>query len=234
MDHYDDQHQPQQQAEPTLIEEEPAHELYARICGVPSSRSLDRHPHHQVASNAHRPLIIRRPESFMTVNTRIPEDQKEKENRINSKSVHEFQKAMLYASAGQHDDGVKKKKMKLQAGRSRSTVALNTSQHLAIDRSNRGYRLLSRMGFREEEGGLGKRRQGRLKPILPKVKLDLRGVGSNSKSSATSKKKSKSTQQRSGQQQQYLESVRRDKTARLLLRTDISVEHEELHFALSR
>lgn len=228
----------QQQQKPAMIEEEPAHELYARLCGVlPASksslRSLDR--------RYQTPEYV--PPSITATAMNITGEAEDGDDGNIYVTTHAFQKAMLFASIVHGpEDGVKKKKRKHQAA-----SAPNTSQ-LVIDTSNRGYRLLSRMGFKEEEGGLGKWRQGRLEPILPKVKLDRRGVGSiynrrrknredplpGTVVDASSNNYTRQLQEKQVGLQYHLASVRRDKTARLMLRTDITVENEELHFALSR
>jgi hypothetical protein len=49
---------------------------------------------------------------------------------------------------------------------------------LALTSSNcRGFKLLTKMGWKEEEGGLGKRRQGPLIPVRPHGNHKQRGLG---------------------------------------------------------
>jgi len=53
---------------------------------------------------------------------------------------------------------------------------------LSLDKSNRGFQLLTKMGWRENEGGLGRNRQGTLMPVKTCLKHDKKGIGSRSRS----------------------------------------------------
>ena len=52
---------------------------------------------------------------------------------------------------------------------------------LSLDKSNKGYQLLSNLGWKENEGGLGRNRQGSLEPIQTQYKTNKRGIGSGEK-----------------------------------------------------
>mmetsp|Transcript_436 Transcript_436/g.1453 ORF Transcript_436/g.1453 Transcript_436/m.1453 type:complete len:375 (-) Transcript_436:149-1273(-) len=48
---------------------------------------------------------------------------------------------------------------------------------LALTRGNRGYQLLERMGWAEDQAGLGVERQGRVEPVRTQLRMDRRGIG---------------------------------------------------------
>jgi len=124
-----------------------------------------------------------------------------------------------------------------------STLHPSSSSSIQLNHSNKGFQLLTRLGWKEKEGGLGKNRQGVMKPVEAKLKVDRRGLGSTP---VRSKKKSaafpSSNQQKQQQSQPESKSKRRqrakekedheqrrEKKIRMLLRSDISCEFEDLY-----
>jgi hypothetical protein len=114
---------------------------------------------------------------------------------------------------------------------------------LSLDQSNKGFKLLSRLGWNEDEGGLGKQRQGTLTPFKTCLKNDRYGIGAGKKkvarvthrphqpAQAVTPKLSKAQRRRRRKAEREQEQ-RRDKRARMLLRTDVSDEYEKLYMNL--
>ena len=118
---------------------------------------------------------------------------------------------------------------------------------LLLDTSNKGFKLLSRMGWKESDGGLGRRRQGSMVPVKTVLKADKKGLGagnrvaarithparakSDSDSSEKGKKETKG-QRRKRKQEEKDRETRKAKQARMLLRTDVSDEYEQLYLQL--
>lgn len=119
------------------------------------------------------------------------------------------------------------------------------SSRLSLPRSNIGYRMLERMGWREEEGGLGKDRGGGMEPVKTVVKRDMKGVGGGPR------KKSKVTHTfrfsegcdggEEGTERdptmrelkvKLAEEKRREREIALMLNTDLSERDEELYNAV--
>jgi len=114
---------------------------------------------------------------------------------------------------------------------------------LSLDQSNKGFKLLSQMGWNEQDGGLGKRRQGNLTPIKTRIKNDKRGLGRGKKQpervthhphqraqeveAKETKAQRKRRRKAEREQDQHCQ-----KRARMLLRTDISDEYEQLYMSL--
>ena len=113
---------------------------------------------------------------------------------------------------------------------------------LSLDQSNRGFRILSQMGWKEEDGGLGKRRQGTLVPIKTRLKNDKRGLGVGKKKEervthqphqrASVEEKETKAQRRRRKKAEREEEQHRQKRARMLLRTDVTDEYEKLYMSL--
>jgi hypothetical protein len=114
---------------------------------------------------------------------------------------------------------------------------------LSLDQSNKGFKLLTRLGWNEDEGGLGKRRQGRLAPVMTCLKNDRYGIGAGKKkvahvthrpqqpAQAVTAKVTKAQRRRLREAEREQEQ-RREKRARMLLRTDVSDEYEKLYISL--
>lgn len=115
---------------------------------------------------------------------------------------------------------------------------------LSLDKTNKGYAMLSKMGWNEHEGGLGKRRQGNLTPIKTFLKNDKRGLGRVTKrekrvthyphtqQEEKQEKKETKAQRKRRRKAERERDDRRQKKARMLLRTDVSDEYEQLYMSL--
>jgi hypothetical protein len=114
---------------------------------------------------------------------------------------------------------------------------------LSLDQSNKGFRLLTRLGWSEDEGGLGKRRQGTLAPVKTCLKNDRHGIGAGKKkearvthrphqpAEAAPAKETKAQRKRQRKAEREKEQQRENR-ARMLLRTDVSDEYEKLYMSL--
>lgn len=121
--------------------------------------------------------------------------------------------------------------------RKRLAEPLEVSQ-LSLDKSNKGFQILARMGWREKDGGLGKDRQGKLSPVKTILKRNKHGLGAarsvkarvthtqdqlntkqNSKNRGRQNSNSVQKNRRNNQEQQ------RDKKARMLLSSDFPEEY---------
>jgi hypothetical protein len=114
---------------------------------------------------------------------------------------------------------------------------------LSLDQSNKGFKLLAQLGWNEDEGGLGKQRQGTLAPVKTCLKNDRYGIGAGRKKVSrithrphqpaqafTAKvSKGRRRQLRIAEREQ---EQRRGKRARMLLRTDVNDEYEKLYLSL--
>lgn len=118
---------------------------------------------------------------------------------------------------------------------------------LAIQPSNKGFKLLEKMGWKECEGGLGRNRQGSLLPVKTMLKDDKKGLG------ASPRKRARVTHRRKGKkgnntpqetkklphetkaQRKWRLRTEREKQhndakkIRLMLRTDVGDEYEKLY-----
>ena len=204
-----------------IIEEEPAHEIYARICGIQLSSTQSRRnraitvlPIHEIATSFHHSrdidLIVSEKSDALCG------DERQYDHRHSCKSV--FGKALAYAS---------------------TEVPSTQTNKLTFDKSNKGFQLLKKLGFHEEDGGLGKMRQGRLSPIEIKRKIDKRGLGvpggernisSSMVMSPREKKRSKVKHKVSNECHQI--DKQKERMVRSLLRTDVSIEHEDIFLTL--
>ena len=110
---------------------------------------------------------------------------------------------------------------------------------LSLNSSNKGFKMLEKMGWKESGGGLGKQRQGILTPVNPCLKLDHKGLGCCTKN----KKKMKvhrdgsihdnvsrtpmqpCQKRRRRQEEEQEEEARTMKRIRLLLRSDLADEY---------
>lgn len=124
--------------------------------------------------------------------------------------------------------------------------SLNSSEstsQLKLDSANRGFTLLSKLGWKESEGGLGRRRQGSLEPVKTVLKDDKKGLGTGKRKKPRithypanlkhidNKKETKRERKRRIQAESNLENWKA-KQARMMLRTDISEEYEALYMKL--
>lgn len=112
---------------------------------------------------------------------------------------------------------------------------------LLLDPSNKGFKLLQKMGWNESEGGLGRNRQGSLVPVTTVLKDNKKGLGAGKRKKArithpTRKKtddlggvkETKAQRKRRRKAEQDRES-REAKRIRMMLRTDVADEYEQLY-----
>lgn len=205
---------------PTVIEEEPAHEFYARICGKPI-KSISSQPLHASSVN-----MDDNPQALSSVPI-IPNENDEEEKKSGEEGISEFSKACKYNSTNP-----------IQY----SSLSLNQTN------CRKGFSLLEKMGWKEQDGGLGKRRQGSLCPIATKRNLNQRGLGSEKRplvGKITHLPPSSSKKQKGDQQQgpklskaerkrikrkKEERQKRSDIQVKQMLRTDLSEEYESLYW----
>lgn len=114
---------------------------------------------------------------------------------------------------------------------------------LAIQPSNKGFQLLTKMGWNESDGGLGRNRQGSLVPVKTMLKQDKKGLGAVRKKAARithptqkvlPKKKPQQQRETKARRKRRLRAEREKqqqgaKNIRLMLRTDVGDEYETLY-----
>lgn len=113
---------------------------------------------------------------------------------------------------------------------------------LSLDESNKGFKLLHKMGWNEADGGLGKKRQGSLTPVKTRIKHDKRGLGRGKKTEervthhphqqASVEVKETKAQRKRRRKAEREKEQDREKRVRMLLRTDVSDEYEQLYMGL--
>ena len=116
---------------------------------------------------------------------------------------------------------------------------------LLLGPSNKGFKLLLKMGWREEDGGLGKRRQGTLLPIKTVHKKGKLGLGASnrkeprithksmSKEGVVQDRKMTKAERKKTKRLEHEKSGQEMRKIRMMLRTDISDEHEKLYEQLN-
>lgn len=111
---------------------------------------------------------------------------------------------------------------------------------LSLDASNKGFKLLHKMGWKETDGGLGKQRQGTLTPIKTVIKNDKCGLGrkrqekqvTHQQETSVEQPKETKAQRKRRKKMEHEKEQHRQKRARMLLRTDVSDEYEQLYMSL--
>lgn len=160
----------QQPTKPIVIEEEPSHELYANLIGK-NADNIIREP----LSNLKRARGTNQVPQASSLSTIIPEENDdEAETSMSSSST----------VTGRHSAKPQETRRKEHSKTNVYKKALSPNYNapplsqLSLDKKNKGFQMLARMGFREKDGGLGKDRQGTLTPMKTVLKLDRRGLGS--------------------------------------------------------
>ena len=122
-----------------------------------------------------------------------------------------------------------------------SSSSTKTRQGISMDCSNKGYQMLLKMGWNETNGGLGKRRQGRINPITRSiVKKDKAGLGSfpstNQTTTIVQKQKQScmetKARKRRRQKEELQHKKKKEKQIRIMLRSDIPDTMEHLYLNL--
>jgi hypothetical protein len=117
--------------------------------------------------------------------------------------------------------------------------------NLLLTNSNKGFQLLQKMGWKERDGGLGRNRQGSLLPVKTvRLKDNRKGVGAQQQKckarithypapSVSTPKAQESKGQRKRRLRAERERDSRDaKKIRMILRTDVADEYEQLYTSL--
>jgi hypothetical protein len=197
--------QPQRQQQPILVEDIPSHEIYTSLLGI-KRRSPS-------------PAVVAVPSASWNNATTAPIVEME----------HDRQKIIPTTAFGQ------------TYAKSQETQLTS----LFLDRSNKGFEILTKIGWREQEGGLGKKRQGSLLPIKTVLKGEgKKGIGAGKQKTARithrfQKKETVQDDQKETKAQRNRrrhlergEASRQDKRIRMMLRTDVSDEYEQLYTKL--
>ena len=259
-----------------MIEDEPSHEIYARIIGKDASKiivskqttgrngtssSLDSATATATAAAAAAAVYSdssdSRKSAIIPLDNSIPEPLRTSasasasasascvtQSHIESKGIHSFasvyQRAMTSNpdndSNNSHNNQNNRSKHHHHQQQQQTTVARKTT--LTLDKNNKGFQLLTKMGFCEEQGGLGKARQGTLTPIHPKYNVGGKGLGllvrlpipiprstkDNNNYDMLVKKETKG-QRRKRMQEAAKKDQMRNKRARMLINSDLPDEY---------
>lgn len=153
------------------IEEEPAHELYANLVGLSSasfvnatatsSKSKSQAYEYNEDNNLGQISYSYTSTSGSCIIPDVPPVEKSPTITSSTQSRCRSQFGKFYQSALSNPAHLSK---------------------LSLDKSNRGFQLLTKMGWRESEGGLGRTRQGTLMPVKTCLKQDKKGIGSRCRS----------------------------------------------------
>lgn len=155
---------------PTIIEDEPSHEIYASligknastILGEPLSSSNKTRRNHSLLQQKALPLS-----SATAAIIPLSNDEEESYNTPSQSSASSRTKR-------------KKNPQPAEIYKRAFSPTYNapTLSQLSLDKKNRGFQMLTKMGFNEKDGGLGKHRQGQMVPVKTILKLDRKGLGS--------------------------------------------------------
>ena len=229
---------------PTVIEEEPAHEFYARIVGknvpppttaaYPPIQNLVAEENYDGSSKWRRTEV--RQEAPTRVAGRPPRSPPPHLVPLLKNCEGESEICPMTDAARLYRDAISNSPPRLSA--------------LSLDWSNRGFHMLARMGWSERGGGLGKDRDGRMAPVETFFKIDTKGLGSHRgkprithvRQDAHSGKggdKKKLGGPRCGEigvrtskhlrREANLLQCRRDRVVRMVLRDDVPPELERLY-----
>ena len=190
---------------PTIIEDEPSHEIYSSLFEGTTS---------QLSSSS----FFQNKNNIDTIHNNNNND----ENQF-CKNVIVLDNPPIRTKVYQNNVVV-----------SSSTM---TRQGISMDCSNKGYQMLSKMGWNKKDGGLGKRRQGRMNPTSI-VKHDKVGLGSfpptNKTTSTVQKHSHMETKalKRRRQKEELEHKKKKEKQIRIMLRSDIPDNMEDLYLNL--
>lgn len=217
-----------------VIEDEPASDFYASLVGVNPS----------AVSRKRRRVLP--PTSKTGVAAPSVED-----STTSSSHVVDAKKGEIQRNG--HDTRATKSEMAHALHRAFANPTEQTS--LSLDKSNKGYALLSAMGWSEDSGGLGKSRQGQMVPVKTTLKMDQRGLGSGTGRRGITHKHDDieaaagrkcgnnngagpsgetKAQRKKRKKKETQKAARDDKRVRMMLRSDIPPEYEELYMQLHK
>ena len=204
-----------------IIEEEPIHEFYSRLSSNSSSIPKKQCPSSLQTTNSPTEQNHNNDTNMATI---IIEDIVD---RISNSSEEENTFISMYKNEIKHP--------------------CNNQSSLALNSNNKGFQMLSNMGWDEVSGGLGKRRQGRMTPIATIFKKDKKGIGqqhqqakithtfrNNTNNTANSNNSNLVQKKRRKNEFKIVlnNEQRLEKRARLLVRSDIPAGYEDLYFKL--
>jgi len=115
--------------------------------------------------------------------------------------------------------------------------ALSSSQNLSslsLNASNKGYQMLSSMGWKERDGGLGRKRQGSLEPIKTQLKKGKQGLGAGKPFVArvTHLQTSKALVTKKHRRKRVKEEAeierKREKRARIIINSNLPTEYDDI------
>jgi len=189
-----------QQILPTTIEEEPAHEFYAnlfedkKIVATNPVSSLSNRNSLQFSTSS---SLIQRP----LVSATIQDDCHDSSEVGNVVKESDFSRAYRKA---------------LSSSQNLSSLSLNAS--------NKGYQILSSMGWKERDGGLGRKRQGSLAPIKTQLKRFAARVThiQTSKALVTKKHRRKRVKEEAEIER------KRENRARIIINSNLPTKYDEI------
>mmetsp|Transcript_7166 Transcript_7166/g.8922 ORF Transcript_7166/g.8922 Transcript_7166/m.8922 type:complete len:219 (-) Transcript_7166:110-766(-) len=211
-----------------VIEDELPHEFYSRLTSVSLFASITGETNSATHSISMQQVLHRPPTDTHVVIECTKEDVKDAKINRNRKRNLNNNDQSSFSNVYQ---------------RAISDPNPTLCSEISLDKSNKGFAMLSRMGWKEESGGLGKRRQGTMTPVKTMLKSDRKGLGSGKPNewkishrppiNVRDKVLANKGRKRSAQELAAKEKSR-TKMARMLLRTDVSEEFESLFWGLHR
>eukprot|EP01083_Nonionella_stella_P060645 158269_1 len=215
---------------PTMIEEEPSHELYLNIIGKDSAKISPNSSTTTLRtqfSSSRRGTSTGNSASIRTPTIIPSNDYQTKTTKPNI----DFKNKNSFASVYR------------RALSSSNTHNSYHSSQLSLDRKNKGYQILTKLGFKERDGGLGKNRQGGISPVKTILKFDKRGLGSGKRSTpkvthhqhttlkstpdvnvTLNKKETKGERKRRLKKEMQTEQMK-EKRARMMINSELSDEY---------
>jgi hypothetical protein len=194
----------QQQSPPTIVEDIPSHEIYASLLGIKRKPALATAS--VISNNSSSSGVM-----VVETDTSIPP----------APTPSAFGRAFA------------------------KSQELPPLSNLLLDNSNKGFQLLQKMGWEERDGGLGRNRQGSLLPVTTvRLEDNRKGVGAQQQRKTKPRithyppaPKTTECPESKGQRKRRLRAEReqdsRDaKRIRMMLRTDVADEYEQLYTSL--
>ena len=182
---------------PRVVEDEPPHEFYANLVG-------------------------HKPKSYV-----VHRQETQKQECDDSRSIPPLEvpagTTLIPIETTQHQHTRKEK----QSVYRRFLAQPVKQSKLSLDISNKGFRMLARMGWKESEGGLGRSRQGMLEPIKARPAKNM-GI-KETKQKTVRNERSEMQETKAGRRQRIKDEAEkervRSKRARLLISSDIPEEY---------
>lgn len=220
-----------------VIEEEPSHEIYANVVGLKVTNLS--HTTYNSTLNAticnssseccstHAPNSIHVQQQLEThaglvsIDSLPADHMDTNSNNANGVLFPIFGEDLLNAKSPID------KSLSVYRKRLAESPASSSMSQISLDQTNKGFRILEKMGWKEIQGGLGSRRQGMIAPIKTTLKRDKRGIGSGKQTSP----KVTHTMRRERKQnplvtdRTFVDGARRSKKARMLITSELPEEY---------